>query len=429
MITLLAFILMLSLMTFVHELGHFLSAKATGITVEEFGFGYPPRLLTLWRSPGTIIVGGKKLLIPRRLHLPKDLRSGAMVLYVSEKDTRGREVLKDIEVVDPKDPKAVGAKRVERLERGTIYSINAIPFGGFVRMLGEEDPTEPGSFASRPKRARVLTLIAGPAMNLLLAVFVFAGAYMAGWPKPTYQISVILVEPGSPAEAAGLQAGDIILRANDFDLTSNYRLADYTRAHLGQEIILTVQRGEEILHIPVVPRTQWPSGQGPIGIQLGISVTSTSLVYYGPLQALWRGLKQAGQVISFTFHLPVLLMRGQITPEQARPVGPLGIAQMTGNALQQSLNTRWWFPILQMTGILNAALALTNLLPLPALDGGRLLFVVIEAIRGKRVDPKKEGFVHLIGMAALIGLMLIITYQDIVSPVPTFDWSSLLTPR
>ena len=115
---------------------------------------------------------------------------------------------------------------------------------------------------------------------------------------------------------------------------------------------------------------------------------------------------------------------GLIPANLARPVGPVGVGQLVGDAVQYSLDTGWWYPAMQMMGTLGVALAVTNLLPLPGLDGGRILFVLVEAVRGKRIDPAREGLIHLIGLALLVALMLFITWQDVINPVPSVDWST-----
>ena len=136
-------------------------------------------------------------------------------------------------------------------------------------------------------------------------------------------------------------------------------------------------------------------------------------------------MKETVSIAAMTLTLPIQLIRGLIPAELARPVGPVGIGGLIGDAVRYTIETGWWYPVMRMLGSLSVALAVTNLLPLPALDGGRILFVIVEAIRGKRVDPAKEGLVHLVGMALLIALMLLITWQDLVNPLPSLDWSSL----
>jgi len=124
-----------------------------------------------------------------------------------------------------------------------------------------------------------------------------------------------------------------------------------------------------------------------------------------------------------TFWVPIEVIRGRLPTEVIRPVGPAGVYRITAEAASQVADRGWWFPLLQRTAVFSAALAITNLLPLPALDGGRLMFILVEAIRGKRLDPEKEGLAHLVGIAILLGLMLLITYSDITSPISSIDWN------
>lgn len=353
-LTILAFVITLSLLVFVHELGHFLVAKRSGIAVEEFGFGYPPRLWTFAR--------------------------------------RG----------------------------GTAYTLNAIPFGGFVRLAGEDDPSVPGGFATAPKRFRLATLLAGPAMNLALAVLCFTLAARFAAP-PVEGVMLTSVTEGSPAAAAGLQPGDVILAADGIPMKTSNQLHDYIYSHLGREITFQVRRGattgdtaEELVRI--VPRANPPEGEGAIGVVLQPK--------YNWPQAIRYGFGMTLGVVVVTLQLPILLLRGDLTLEQARPVGPVGIAQLAGGAMAHTLATGWWYPVFFIMGLVSAALGVTNLLPLPALDGGRIAFLIAEAVRGKRVDPEKEALVHMLGMALLIGLMVLVTYQDLVSPLPLPDWGA-----
>jgi len=357
-LTIVAFFVTLSILVFVHELGHFLVAKKTGIGVEEFGFGYPPRLFTIGR--------------------------------------RG----------------------------GTDYTINAIPFGGFTRMTGEDNPGVKGGFADAPKWARLATLLAGSAMNLALAVLCFTLAARFGFPALD-GVLVSGVAAGSPAVAAGLKAGDIVLSADGIDMEDSGALHDHIYSHLGEAVNLRIQRdqgdGAVEMDVRVVPRLNPPEGEGAIGISLQ-SFRKSDPTW---LEAARYGVEMTAGVVVMTVRLPVLLLRGTLSLSDARPVGPVGIAQLTGGAMEHSLATGWWYPVFFIMGLISAALGITNLLPLPALDGGRILFVILEAVRGKRVAPEKEAMVHLVGMALLIGVMVLITYQDIVSPPPLPDWSQM----
>jgi regulator of sigma E protease len=324
-------------------------------------------------------------------------------------------------VVDEDDPEGAPSHAIQALDKGVIYSINAIPFGGFVKFLGEEDPTYPGSLASKSKLTRIAVLSAGAAMNLVMAFLFFAGALMLGRPVVADPENAVVsaVAPGSPAEQVGLQAGDMVLEANGQQILEVDDLIAITRAASGQPVDLLIQRGDERLEIRVTPRLDPPAGEGAMGVVLR---ARTELRRYGLLEALWAGARETVSLTVLIISIPVQIIQGLIPAEQARPVGPVGIGQLVGGAVRFSLESGWWFPVMQIMGSLSMALAVSNLLPLPALDGGRILFVLVEAIRGKRVDPAKEGLIHLVGLLILVMLMLFVTWQDIFEPVPMIEW-------
>jgi len=364
MLTAISFVVVLSLLVFVHELGHFVVAKRAGVKVEEFGFGYP---------------------------LPNGLLT------------------------------------ITLLKRGeTVYTLNPIPFGGFVRMAGEEDPYAERGLASKSKLVRVGVLSAGSVMNVLLGIVFFTLCFMVGWPEAIEFDNAMIesVVSGSPAEQAGLKVWDIVVRADGEYIDNPDKLVAYTRTKLNQEMLLVVKREGKILQVRVTPRLD-SEGVSRIGVAITPAVTKIGLKTYPFGEAILRGLERTTGVIALTFTIPVLVIRGLISIEMARPIGPAAIAQLAGQAVQQSVETSWWFPILNLMALLSTGLAVANLLPLPGLDGGRIFFVIVEAIRGKRIDPEKEGAVHLIGLALLVTLMIFITYQDITTPVYTIDWASL----
>jgi regulator of sigma E protease len=364
MLTAISFVVVLSLLVFVHELGHFVVAKRAGVKVEEFGFGYP---------------------------LPNGLFT------------------------------------ITLFERGeTIYTLNPIPFGGFTRMAGEEDPDVERSLASKSKLVRVGVLSAGSVMNILLGIVFFSLCFMLGWPEPIEFDNAMIrsVASGSPAEQAGLRVGDIVIRADGEYIDDPDELVAYTRDKLDQEMRLVVKREGKILQVCVIPRLD-SEGVSRIGVAIIPSTTKIGLKTYPLGEAILLGLEQMIGVIVFTFYIPVLVLRGMLSVEMARPVGPVGIAQLASQAVQQSVETGWWFPILNLMALLSTGLAVANLLPLPGLDGGRIFFVIVEAIRGKRIDPEKEGAFHLIGIALLVTLLIFITYQDITAPVYGVDWTSM----
>ena len=334
----------------IHELGHFTAAKLSKIRVEEFGFGLPPRAVTLAE--------------------------------------RG----------------------------GTIYSLNWIPLGGFVRPAGEDDPSVPGGFASASKRARFFVLVSGAGANFLAALLIFWLALMIGPPA----IEVSDVNAGSPAMEAGLQVGDVFLAANGIRIDNTGSLRLVVEENAGKEVALTMLRDGEEINVNLVPRKAGeydPETEGPIGVGLTIPASGGVRVSRGPLEAAVSSLDFMWQNINLTLQLPAMLMSGQITPQEARPISVVGISQIAGQAAESSASSGSLYPILTMAAIINIALGLTNLLPIPALDGGRILFILIEAVRGRRIEPERESMVHVIGMLILLGLMVLLIFQDIVNPI------------
>lgn len=461
--TIIAFIIILSVLIFVHELGHFIVAKRAGITVEEFAIGFPPRMVKLWQDEGQITLDGQPYVIGRKMSVPRTIQPGATVYAETGLDEKGRPALTRIdlvEVVKPGDKRQSGSEarifdtisfksskpmaakegmptyKVDALTRPTEYSINWIPLGGYVRMVGEEDPTDPGSFASKSKKIRFAVLVAGSLMNLVTAVVFFTLTSMSGVPEPVTgtniageqapiaQTVVTEVIPDTPAAAAGLQAGDIIVGDGEIEFNHIGDLIYYVDQRKGQTISLQVKRDGQILTTELTPRVDPPEGQGAMGVGISYEDTEVELTYYPVHRAFVRGLQQTGEYIALTFYLPVAIIQNIIPAEAARPTGPVGIYQQTGSAVDAAVQRDWWFPILWLTAILSTALAITNLLPLPALDGGRIMFVLIEAVRGKRIAPEKEGAIHFIGLALLLMLMLVISYYDISNPIPAIDWGS-----
>ena len=361
------FIVIVGGLIFLHELGHFVAALRLGVKIKEFGLGFPPRLLGTARATD----GRRRWFFGKA---PGDL-----------------------------DPDSI------------IYSLNWLPLGGFVRPAGEDDPAVARGLAASPKLTRFVVLAAGPAMNLLVGVAVFTLLYATGWPEYTDRVRIAGVVQGSPAAAAGLKIGDVVVSANGEPVTfQSGRLIEIAHGHLGQPIQLVVERGGAQLTLAVVPRTEWPSGQGPMGIALDQERT---LIIQPPPQALISGIAQVGFQIRETFLMPVRLISREIQASDVRFVSIVGMAQINDAVVENAVEVQSLYPILQFTGLITVALALTNLLPLPALDGGRILFVLIEAVRGRRVDPLREGYVHVMGMLLLLTLMAFMVLNDILNPV------------
>jgi len=350
MTAILSFVVVMGVIVLVHELGHFISARLSGIVVEEFGFGIPPRVVKL-----------------------------------AERD-------------------------------GTIYSINAIPLGGFVRMRGEDDPTLPGSFAAAPRRARTLTLLAGVLMNFALAIVLFAVlTAIQGVPDTSRPGAMVdFVNPGSPAAQASLAAGDRIVAADGSPIASVTDLQLFTKAHAGQEVTYRVVRSGSddgaAVEITMTPRVNPPPNEGALGISVAEPYRPAGLG-----EALWGGLRTTGEIMWMTVALPArLLSQGQSLGDLGF-MGPVGIAATTGDVVQSAVRSNTLLPVIWFIGLLSVAIGMTNLLPIPGLDGGRLIFIIVEAIRGKRVEPAQEGLIHLVGIGVLLFLVGIVTIHEVTA--------------
>ena len=490
-VNLIIFAAMLGILIFVHELGHFAVAKRLGIPVLEFGFGFPPRVIKYWQSNGWIEIQSRRILVPRKFALPANLSTGSHVRYKTEIQN-GRETLTGLQVVDEREQDAALGSPVQFLDPGTEYTINAIPMGGFVRMLGEEDPGVPGGFASAKPIVRTPILLAGVTMNFILALFVFTLTTLVTPPYVQIQTTTVVdVAPNSPAALAGLRGGDTITTVNGRDVKHNFPVfKQLIRDYAGRETKLTILRDNQTLDISLVPRANPPKNEGAVGIRLdgsvGLRVSSVAagsvadkagvraddalLFIVDPTKAVplrdqaeleqyainhpgetvdWRIVRgdKLGDPIkvqipaqidakdaALGLNLQTSLLQAPLRATQemwnvvasvptmisqvldgSAPansfVGPVGIYQFTGEVAQRG----GLIALLQLLGLLSLNLAFVNLLPFPALDGGRLVFVVLEWIRGgKKIDPQKEGLVHLVGIAILLGLMVIISYFDVL---------------
>ncbi|MBI4331633.1 MAG: site-2 protease family protein [Chloroflexi bacterium] len=351
MLTIVAFLGTLVILIIAHELGHFITAKLSGVKVEEFGIGFPPRLFAVKRGE-------------------------------------------------------------------TEYSINLIPLGGFCRMLGEEDPKELRSLASKSKRTRALILSAGSLMNVLLPLLLFTASYMVPHQVLLEQVRVETVHPGSPAEKAGINPGDRILEVNGETARNRGDLTFNIRRNLGSEITLLVKQGEDPPRtLYLTPRWNPPPDQGAIGVIL-VAAEPTAVTESLPV---WRAIPAGVQSTMDT----LVLFRNEIATwfikkQAPQLAGPIGIVHVTGEVVQTGFG-----PLLSFAALISINLAVFNLLPIPGLDGGRLLFVLLELIMGgRRISPQKERLIHFIGFAMLIALVVFVSYFDIMriaageSPTP-----------
>ena len=375
-ITIIIFILVLSLLVFVHEIGHFWTARKFGAKVEEFGFGLPPRVFGVWRANGKWyrLWGGNK------------------------NNPDGKY---DIEPVEQ-----------------TIYSLNWIPVGGFVKIKGEdgENRTEVDSFGYKKIWQRLIILAAGVVMNVLLCVVFLTIGFMVGMPAvidgvdqgqiiSEPQVRIMEVLDGLPAQASDLRVGDVILTVAGNKITGSVELQALIKNRVGEKLAVTVDRnGAELTTEVAVIDYHETAG-------FGIGVIETGLVRYPWYLAVWRGIKTTyiwfiTIIVAFAMIIKNLAFN---TPIGLEVAGPVGIAVLTGQAAKMG-----WVYVLQFTALLSLNLAIINALPFPALDGGRMAFLLIEKIRGRAIKQKWENLVHNIGFILLMILVVFITYRDVI---------------
>ncbi len=338
-----AFILVLGTVVTVHELGHFLAARAVGVRIRELGIGLPPRLLKL----------------------------GAWA--------------------------------------GTNITLNWIPLGGFVKPEGEFDPQVEGGLGAASPLARLGVFWAGGVANLVLCLILLTVGFMSGWPD---RVQVIYVAPGSPAEAAGLLPDDLIVAADGGEVRDAGDLSDRIADSPSEPLELTVQRGGSTLAMQLVPRNDPPEGEGPAGF-----TSRAAIVRYGLGRAVARAFEEMASLFDSIVRLSLDALGGGGSGETVRITGPVGLKQTSDVAIRNAVAFEQAFPVLYLGAWLSLAVALTNLLPLPALDGGRAAFVLIEIIRGRRVDPKRERLVHAAGMVVLLALLVVLTVRDVRNPL------------
>jgi len=295
--------------------------------------------------------------------------------------------------------------------KGTKYTLNWIPFGGFNLPDGEDDPSVPGGFAGASKRVRSAILIAGPAANILLAFIAFLFAFRFSAPD-FERVQVIQVVEGTPADQAGILTGDIILSVDDRSIIGTDTMVDAVKSRIGMLTEIKLLRDGHEVTVEVIPREQYPSNQGPVGVTLGhpAKVMSWS-------EAAKIGLENIGLQVNAIIRLPGRLLSGTASPEEARVSGLKGIHDLLAWANSIDRSAQRPFLTLNMIGVISTGLALANLLPLPALDGGRLMFILFEVVFRRRISPRHEGLVHAIGFTLLLALMIYINLQDFINPI------------
>lgn len=343
------FIIAIASLIVVHELGHLIAAKLMGIPVEEFGIGFPPRVVRLF--------------------------------------TWG----------------------------GTDFTLNWIPLGGFVRPKGETDPDVPNGLAAANPWKRIFVLLAGPAANLLLAIVLYAVIFLQIGGPDTSQVQVFSVEAGSPAAEAGLEVDDVILAINGETADSTEELHNLIYANLGEPIALTYQRDGRTNTVNLIPRDP-PPASGAIGIGMGhprIPVDGFLALYFGG--------QATGDIIQELATLPGQLINSNNAGQEGRLIGYKGMFDIytevrsadaeLASEIPAAINTMSFFASISIS------LGILNLVPIPALDGGRILFSIPEILTGRRIPAAYENAINLVGFAALILLMIYVNLQDFLNPL------------
>lgn len=356
--TVLIFIAILILLVLVHELGHFFAAKLFGVKVEEFGIGFPPR--------------------------------------------------------------AWGIKKGE-----TTYSLNWLPLGGFVRIFGEEGEGEhdPRSYANRPAWQRATILGAGVFGNILLAFFILWIGFTIGFPTALggeleggsvleSNVQIVAVTKGSPAEEAELKPADIIMHiksgeAQAVAVSDIETLQAFTKDHEGEVLTLSIRRGSDIFEKEILARENPPEGEG----QMGIALAEVGIVAFPWYEAIGKALIATWNNIYFIFFGIYLLIQSLFTAGEVigEVSGPVGIAVLTGQFYALGINY-----LLAFVALISINLAVLNIFPIPALDGGRLFFLIIEKLKGSPLRPELENKIHAVGFALLLGILILVTVRDIL---------------
>ncbi len=383
--TFIVFLLILSVLVLIHELGHFLVAKKLKIKVEEFGFGIPP--------------------------------------------------------------KAFGIKRGE-----TVYSINWLPIGGFVKLYGED---EAGSgkikikdqksnikdvnraFFARPAGQRAAIVVAGVLMNTILAIVIFytflaISNFKTELPlisphkfifvnqENVSQVLISAVAKNSPAEKEGIRPFSKIISVNNVKIKELTEFINYVNNNKGKEIEITWQdaRTNETFKTKITPRISPPKGEGALGVGL-FSVQTAILNYETPAQKIFSGITHPVNLMTYNFEIIGKLIGVSLKEKTAAPLGdtvagPVGIYSLVGSIVKIPDFKERILQVLNLAGLLSISLAVFNILPIPALDGGRLFFIVIEMATRRKVNQKFESYAHAIGMALLLFLIILITFRDLL---------------
>lgn len=459
---LIAFALVLIPAVIIHELGHFFAGKAVKITILEFGIGFPPRIGRLFTWRGTeftlnwLPLGGfvrplGEDMVSQKDHEEEDIDR-------VEARERGIENIKSVNEAEPlqrifflsagaianlvsafllfiivgmlgipgislmiADVEADSALYEAGLRpNDVIESVNGnhlLESEDFFNYLAETPAEEPAEIiARRGQEGEIIPISYNPG-NITLA------------DSPQRIVRITGTEPNAPADEAGIRPGDLVMSFNGEPINSNLDLIELTNANTGEEVTMTLLRQGETIETSLIPRENPPPNQGAMGIVIEEALQNTDTgIIYQPIQnqfivqlslprAAQYSIDQFVNLFSLIAQLPGEIIQGRISANEARPVSIVGISQVGGHFLQESIEEDQAGVILNYIAVISIALGLTNLLPLPALDGGRILFVLIEMIRGRPIPPEREGVVHLLGLIFLLSLTVVVIINDIVNPI------------
>ena len=441
--SIISFILILLPLVILHEFGHYFSAKFFKIKVLEFGFGFPPKLFSYWSSRKKIYfdknnfdfseLEGKTIFVTTSFENNKEF---ILEYYASSKESFSSK-LENYQV------------KIDKVENGALlirdmqWSFNLLPLGGFVRPFGEDNSKHPDSFYVKNALQRFIVLVAGVLINLILPFFLFFFSSLFITEVDKSDLIIMEISKNSPASISGLKIGDKILNIDDKEIHNMNDLQRILTSNLGNNININVDRGipnpfaesweenfsynNNFNDVSATPRWNPPEGEGALGVAVSVQNYRTINVRNGIIESVKNSYYSVSQLVTLSINSVRAIFNDSSNPQFSGPVavGPVGISQITGSVASSELTISGKIKVyIELISILSLSLGIINLLPIPALDGGRILFVLIEIIRGgKRVSPDKERIVHSLGFALMISLLVIVTFQDIAR---IFDNSNIV---
>jgi regulator of sigma E protease len=429
--------------------------------VEEFGIGFPPRLVRLWRGKGSLVIGKERVVIPINFDLHFDPKTSLHRQVSAIAESKGKRlVLRSITLstqeVDrnqvnpvPGDeistvPAGVSATNgnvksisladqpgeihlngiLDEIRPGTEFTMNWIPLGGFNKIKGEDDPETPGGMAAANPFKRIAVLIAGASMNLLTAFVVYTFFFAQIGIPDSHTVVIAAVDSASPAQTAGIKEGDVITTAAGQPVNSYNQLTAITHNYLDKPLALVILRDGITLDITVTPRSVYPATQGPMGVAIGQPLLPAKSWF----ETIPAAFSSTVQDVNSLLALPGRLIAGTISPAAAQIGGPRTVWNLVLQAVSRDVTSRqavatgatsvkptnYTLLIIISLSVTNAVV---NLLPIPALDGGRIFMTLPEIILRRKIPAKYQAMINGIGFIILVSLLGFFYIKDIISPV------------